>query len=159
MSSAGITCNSAALSEGLAFPVVRCCMSLYALALWTSALVPPSFDPLPSGPALPSFLPACDGQLQQDLSDGAGWFLPHVRIINVRVVESYPASRRAVVLLSLPRNPCSARRSLDAFLRAPTANTQRVRSYAARNRPCHCRRGGEAPVPWPVDPPRPTSTL
>ena len=80
---AGITRDSAALSEGLVFAVVRYCMSLYALALWTLALVFPSFNPLPSGPALPSFLPACDGQLQQDLSDGAGWFLPHVRIINV----------------------------------------------------------------------------
>ena len=40
--------------------------------------------PLPGGPALPSFLPACNGELQQDLSDGAGWFLPHVRIINVK---------------------------------------------------------------------------
>ena len=55
--------------------------------------------PLPVGPVLPSFLPACDGQLQQDLSDGAGWFLPHVRIINVGVVESYPASRRVVVIV------------------------------------------------------------
>ena len=78
---------------------------------------PPSFDPLPSGPALPSFLPACNGQLQQDLSDGAGWFLPHVRIINVKVVESYPASRRVVVILSLPRSPCSARRSVSSFPR------------------------------------------
>ena len=30
-------------------------------------------------------------------------------------VESYPASRRVVVILSLPRSPCSARRS-DTFL-------------------------------------------
>ena len=96
-------------------------VSVYALAIWTTTLVPPSFAPLQDVPALPAFLPACDGQLQQDLSDGAGWFLPHVRIINVRVVESYPASRRVVVLLSLPRNPCSARRSLDAFLRAPAS--------------------------------------
>ena len=58
-------------------------VSVYAFALWTSALVPPSFAPLQDVPALPAFLPACDGQLQQDLSDGAGWFLPHVRIINV----------------------------------------------------------------------------
>ena len=47
------------------------------------SFVPPSFDPLPNDPAVPAFLPACDDQLQQDLSDGAGWFLPHVRIINV----------------------------------------------------------------------------
>ena len=32
------------------------------------------------------------------------------------VVESYPASGRMVVLLSLPRNPCSARRSVVALL-------------------------------------------
>ena len=57
--------------------------------------------PLPGGPALPSFLPACDGQQQQDLSDGAGWFLPHVRIINVKVVESYPASMGVVVVTCL----------------------------------------------------------
>ena len=31
---------------------------------------------LPNDPALPAFLPACGDQLQQDLSDGAGWFLP-----------------------------------------------------------------------------------
>ena len=55
--------------------------------------------PLPGGPALPSFLPACGGQLQQDLPDGAGWFLLHVRIINVRVVESCPASMRVVVIV------------------------------------------------------------
>ena len=38
---------------------------------------------LPSDPAVPAFLPAFGDRLQQDLSDGAGWFLPHVRIINV----------------------------------------------------------------------------
>ena len=59
-------------------------VSVYALAIWTTTLVPPSFAPLQGVPALPAFLPACDGQLQQDLSDGAGWFLPHVRIINVK---------------------------------------------------------------------------
>ena len=52
----------------------------------------------------------------------------HTCGLSTKVVESYPASRRVVVILSLPRNPCSARRSLDAFLRAPTADTLRESS-------------------------------
>ena len=83
-------------------------MSVYALALWTSAS-----SPLPSihsqeDPAVPAFLPAF-GERRQVVPATITWDYQR------GFVESYPTSRRVVVILSLPRSPCSARRS-DTFL-------------------------------------------
>ena len=107
-SSAGITRDSAALSGGLAFPVVRCCVSVYALALWTSAS-----SPLPPKRSCIACLPPC---VRRPAATGPARrrrVVPATRADYQRgFVESYPASRRVVVwLLSLPRSPCPARRS------------------------------------------------
>ena len=78
------------------------------------SFVPPSFDPLPRrscSACLPPCVrrPAATGPVRRRR------VVPATRADYQRgFVESYPASRRVVVILSLPRSPCSARRS-DTF--------------------------------------------
>ena len=111
LSSAGVTRGSAALSGRLAFLVVRSCVSVYALALWTSAS-----SPLPPKRSCIACLPPCVRRPAATGPVRRRRVVPATRADYQRgFVESYPASWRVVVILSLPRSPCSARRS-DTFL-------------------------------------------